>query len=115
MNLYTAQYRYSGPDRFDITVKGKVAIAFAPSWSMVQSHKSGEYSDEEYTCLYKTLMNWSQKKYSDKWSDLLSRDEVTIVCFCAPGKFCHRHLLKDILVNLGATYMGEREIPVKKV
>jgi uncharacterized protein YeaO (DUF488 family) len=96
-------------------VKGKANLAFAPSWSMVQNHKSGEYSDEQYTSLYQTLMNWSQKKYPEAWQDLLRRDEVTIVCFCAPGKFCHRYILKDILVNLGATYMGEREIPAKSL
>ena len=39
--VYTAQYRYSGLHRLDITVKGKdqVGRVFAPSWDMVIKHE----------------------------------------------------------------------------
>lgn len=42
----TAQYRYSGNDRLDITVKGNDPIGkiFAPTWEMVRLYK--EYKNE---------------------------------------------------------------------
>lgn len=106
VKVYTSQYAYKGKDRFDITVKTGDR-AFSPVWDMVMKHKSGEYSDEQYTDLYLKRMRYSFKKYAEKWTDLLSKDEITLVCFCAPNKFCHRYLLADILVKCGAMYMGE--------
>ena len=41
--LYTAQYRYPGMDRLDITVKGQDRFGkfFAPTWNMVSGFKKG--------------------------------------------------------------------------
>lgn len=108
MNLWTAQYRYSGNDRFDITVKGRENMEFAPTWDMVLSHKNKTMSDEEYTKIYKEMMRKSYVKNKNKWEKLLKRDEITLVCFCKKYNFCHRYILKDILVKMGAVYMGER-------
>ena len=64
MKLYTAQYKYSGDDRLDITVKGKDAIGkiFAPSWKMVMQSKQGKMTREEYNHLYKIRMRKSYKE-----------------------------------------------------
>jgi len=49
MQLWTAQYRYPGPHRLDITVKGRDPIGkmFAPTWDMVKQYKAtgGEITD----------------------------------------------------------------------
>ncbi len=37
----------------------------------------------------------------------LARSSATPVCYCT-GTHCHRFLLAEILVKLGATYRGER-------
>lgn len=110
MKLWTAQYRYSGPDRLDITVKGqnRIGKVFAPTWDMVKKYKSGEISNEEYIKLYKSLMIQRCATDFEAWDWILSQDEVTIVCFCKKNTFCHRYLLAKILVELGARYMGER-------
>lgn len=113
MKLWTAQYRYNGVDRFDITVKGKANLTFAPTWQMVNGHKNGTLADEQYIDLYTERMRWTYKNNPKTWQELLGKDEVTLVCFCAAGDFCHRLILKDILVKLGAEYQGEREIPKK--
>ena len=57
MKLYTVQYRYFGPDRLDITVKGKnpTGKIFAPTWKMVMKTKSGEMTWEEYKQTYRDI------------------------------------------------------------
>lgn len=106
LKVYTSQYSYRGEDRLDTTVKTSDKI-FAPTWDMVMRHKNGSISDEEYTKKYYNLMRQSYIKHKNKWDELLSKEKVTLVCFCKAGKFCHRLILKDMLVKLGAEYRGE--------
>lgn len=112
MNLYTAQYRYSGNDRLDITVKGNDPIGrvFAPTWSMVMKSKGGQIAWDEYKQLYRELM---QKSYRDNkivWEEILNREELTLVCYCKSGSKCHRYLLVEYFEKLGAKYQGERKL-----
>jgi uncharacterized protein YeaO (DUF488 family) len=106
LKVYTSQYRYSGSDRLDITVKSGDKT-FSPTWNMVMGHKNHSLPDESYIKRYTQLMRNSYKKNKDKWHNLLNRDRVTLVCFCRKGSFCHRLLLAKILVKLGADYCGE--------
>ena len=116
MKVWTAQYRYTGPDRYDVTVKtGRPA--FAPSWGMVMGYKRGELSEKAYTSLYKDLMRRSYRANRQAWMNLIEKDEVTLVCFCKAGTFCHRLLLVDLLEKVcrrhGVPFMamGERPLP----
>jgi uncharacterized protein YeaO (DUF488 family) len=106
--LYTAQMSYTGPDRFDITVKSNGI--FSPTWDMVQDYK--KTGDESaYIKLYKAKMQQSYRDNTWKWKemvDMCTRADVTLVCFCKPGDFCHRRLLAEYLIKCGAKYMGER-------
>jgi uncharacterized protein YeaO (DUF488 family) len=52
-------------------------------------------------------MRLSYKENRKRWDELLNQDEVVLVCFCKAGDFCHRVLLAEILVKLGAEYKGE--------
>lgn len=113
--LYTAQYRYGGSDRLDITVKGNDLNGkmFAPTWDMVNQVKDGSMSEEEYTDRYYKLLNskWSGSFKTEVLSmvEKLKGEDITIVCFCATGKFCHRYLLANWLCfNFGVEYGGER-------
>ncbi len=112
MKLYTAQYRYSGADRLDITVKGKDLIGkvFAPTWKMVMGSKEGKISWDEYKDMYKDLMRQSYREHRDAWDEVLSREEVTFVCFCKADNPCHRYLLAEYFSVLGADYRGERHL-----
>jgi hypothetical protein len=78
MKLYTAQYKYSGNDRFDITVKGKDPIGrcFAPTWKMVMGSKDGKTFWDEYKQMYRELMQKSYRGNLSAWNDILGRDEV---------------------------------------
>lgn len=112
LKVYTAQYRYSGHDRLDITVKGKDMLGqfFAPTWDMVTGLKNGKINEDRYERDYRELMLESWNKFQHKWQELLAREEVTLVCFCSPGAFCHRLLLASYLERSGAVHMGERNL-----
>ena len=110
LKVWTAQMRYPGKDRLDITVKSGTQ-AFAPSWPMVIGFKDGSIDEEGYTWRYKNLMEKSKQVFFAQWEDLLKREEVTLVCYCPAGAFCHRILLAKMLEEqFGVQYMGERSL-----
>jgi uncharacterized protein YeaO (DUF488 family) len=106
--LYTAQYRYAGIDRYDIT--SKRAGIFSPTWSMVSNYKdTGD--TEVYTSIYLEMMRESYRNHSGLWQemvDMSTRADITLVCYCRSGEFCHRVLLAEMLQKCGANYKGER-------
>lgn len=108
LKIYTSNISYQGEDKFDITVKTG-DLDFAPNWDMVWGHKTRKLSDVKYIEMYTELMNQSYKRFPHKWENLLSRDRVTLVCYCKKGKFCHRKLLAKLIhINFPETeYIGE--------
>lgn len=106
LKVFTSQIRYSGPDRLDITIKSG-ELTFAPTWDMVMGYKSGKLTEEAYTKAYYSMMRASYRANRARWDELLSQPRVVLVCYCKAGAFCHRTLLANILVKLGASYGGE--------
>ncbi len=97
--IHTAHYRYAGPDRVDITVKGKDPEwkVFAPTWKMVMAVKNKgaeahQYYLDEY---YKILANVPL----DSWNELLNKKRIVLVCFCRQEEFCHRNILANYIIN----------------
>lgn len=109
LEVFTSTIRYSGEDRLDISIKsaGEVGRIFAPTWDMVMGTKEGRYTEEEYTTMYLELMRFSYRHYRTKWDRLLQKQRIVLLCYCKAGDFCHRRLLAEILVKLGAVYMEE--------
>ena len=110
LKIWTAQYRYSGKDRIDITIKSAIYPwnVFAPTWEMVKEYKRSG-NKETYIEKYKTIIDKAFLVHPQQLSDLLESDRtITLVCFCRPGDFCHRVLLAKHFESLGATYLGER-------
>jgi len=105
MILYTSQFRYSGPNRVDITYKTN--SPFSPDKQLVYDYKYHDMTQQEYIDKYYSLMRLSYKNNRSSWEQLLTQTECVIVCYCKRNTFCHRYLLKDILVKLGAIYKGE--------
>lgn len=84
----------------DTTVKSGNSV-FSPTWDMVLGHKDGSVSDEEYTKRYRERMIESWKNNRAEWESYLRREHpIAIACYCKPGVFCHRLLLKDIFEEL---------------
>jgi uncharacterized protein YeaO (DUF488 family) len=118
LRVYTARISYRGTDRLDITRKsaGVDGIAFAPSgrilWPMIALRRSAPSMVDsvwpDYVASYTAEMRASYRDRRSEWDALLERDEVTLVCYCQDHTRCHRTVLAEILVKLGATYAGER-------
>lgn len=106
LNVFTAQFRYGGADRFDITSKTKTA--WSPPWWLVQAYQDGNIDEKLYTEKYNAFLEQSLEIRKAEWDELLQRDEVTLVCYCRANKFCHRLLAARALEKLGARYYGER-------
>ena len=110
LKMWTAQYRYKGLDRIDITVKSALYPwdVFAPTWEMVMTYKRSG-NKEIYIEQYKAIIDKAFELHQQQLSVLLESDRtITLVCFCKPGDFCHRVLLAKHFESLGATYYGER-------
>ena len=114
MKFWTAQYKYPGPYRLDITVKGQDPFGklFAPTWGMVNDYlKSGKTNGDKqvYVEKYHAMILNVINNNTEAWNKLLAMPQVVLVCFCANGDFCHRHLLTHYLIQYGAQYCGEIE------
>jgi len=77
---------------------------------MVMGHKNLRLTDKQYTQMYYKLMQQSYKNNRKEWDEILSREKIILCCYCYDGAFCHRYLLRDILVKLGAEEKGEINI-----
>lgn len=122
LRVATAPFRYRGPDRFDVTRKtgGPKGHPFAPSWRIlmpalnamrearrVRSAELESKAWETYAVAFMAEMAASAKTHAEAWRDLLARERAVLVCYCAKRERCHRGLLVDLLVNLGAVDEGE--------
>ena len=82
----------------DITVKSGDPV-FAPTWDMVMGWKQGWMSQDEYVRRYTEMMRESYRRNKDRWLEVLKHD-VILTCYCRAGDFCHRYLLRDMLVKV---------------
>lgn len=104
MRFYTAQIAQwravdaLGIPRVDVTAKSGIR-AFAPDFERVVQYKQGKLSQTEYTDLYHERMAVSQRRWPERWKELVTGDveQKCILCYCREGQFCHRHLLMDEL------------------
>ena len=78
----------------------------APTWEILSAYKAKEIDDVEYTKLYheKVLGKLDPKLTMDLIIKAHS-DDVTLLCYESPGKFCHRRLVaewfeKSLLVSV---------------
>lgn len=102
-------------DKLDTTIKSGVGFGkqFAPTWDLVMRHKRGEISDQEYTDGYLILMRERYAINRQMWHRWIRDTEsVTLCCYCASGKFCHRHILADVVLLKIAAYM---DIPYQRL
>lgn len=88
------------PRFLDTTVKSGDKV-FAPTWKMVMGVKEGKISKEEYTQEYYEMMRKSYRINRQRWDEVLGMEEVILGCYCRAEEFCHRDLLRDMLVKCG--------------
>lgn len=101
----------------DITAKSGIA-AFAPLMQNVMLHKDNRMSNEQYMDAYERKMRDSRKDNPDVWKSLANEQEIAVMCYCAPGAFCHRHpfsrMMKKYLEDLGHEVIIEGELTRRK-
>ena len=117
LKIYTAQYKYNGPDRQDITIKGNQypGNILAPTWEMVRAFNAQKLTQWDYTIKYYSLianrLYWKSANTVKALTRLTQPglEVITLVCFCPPMEFCHRILAARMLEEMGlGKYMGER-------
>jgi uncharacterized protein YeaO (DUF488 family) len=105
MKIYTAQMSKIGEciNPIDITVKSGDKV-FAPTWKMVMDYKAGLITEAEYTRQYRQMMYKSTAENTARWEEVFAMDEVTFVCYCPKGAFCHRHVLASMFQDIARDY-----------
>lgn len=79
---------------------GKRAIDLAPSKEILNDYKSGKIDENEYKMRYLDLLSDRAESLSD-WCDYFEKNEVVLVCYEGKDKFCHRHILGELLKDIG--------------
>lgn len=93
----------------DTTVKSGLK-ELAPSWDLLTRYRMDPVGMEAtYREEFAELMARSQEEHPEVWDSLLRMDAVALACYCRAGKFCHRHLLAEMLVEYGR----KRDVDVK--
>ena len=79
----------------DVTVKSAHNLAryFAPTWEMVMGLKSYKLSEAEYTTAYHSILSHVPKEAWEWLAQQAVNDELTLLCYCRDGWFCHTYLL----------------------
>lgn len=70
-----------------------------PTQEMVYGVKYRGWSDKRYETVYRALLRsrWPDVR---TWLDTLRPEEdVTLLCYCRPGVYCHRHLIARMLAR----------------
>ena len=83
---------------YDVTVMSGDPI-FAPTWDMVRMYKSGKLSEEAYEKEYREMMFNNMRRFPKRWDRLMEYDRLALACYCKSGHFCHRHILKQLLLE----------------
>lgn len=105
MNIYTIQIakwrkaKELNIPLMDTTVKSGVS-AFAPSWDIVLGIKGGTLSEEAYREVYVGILRGTWMNQRAEWEKLLGMNDVALGCYCPPGKFCHRLILKEAVIKI---------------
>lgn len=126
LQVFTGRIWLVDPDTFNITrgSGGAQGSPFAPSQPLLTRflahHRTrveqlplwlfkAERDNEwlKYTEAYTQEMRESYVAHHAEWLALLARERVVLTCYCLDVERCHRGLLADILVKLGAKPCGE--------
>ena len=95
---------YDGTKGLDITRKtgGPIGSVFAPSWGIVMAWKKRQITWPQYRESYIDEMRWSWRKHRDAWDKVLSMNEIFLLCYCRSSAHCHRSILMELLIHMGA-------------
>jgi hypothetical protein len=101
MAIYTSNYARKGGHPNSIAISagppkyytGATLTALAPSWDLLNAYKDGYINKDEYKRQYINKIEVYDIDWY-KWLDKLP-DPTFLLCFEAPGDFCHRHIFAE--------------------
>lgn len=76
---------------------------FYPEWLLIEGVKNNTITEAEYEQAYLLMLNSDpefKQKMQNKLKELQSNNpdkDIILLCWEAPDKFCHRHILADWL------------------
>lgn len=98
-NYMLVQISRSKPDWFRYKCENLSCVH--PSSSLLYSYKHNVINEQQYIDAYiEYLGNLNKKRLLDLlkyWSQCNEQKDVLLLCWEAPGVFCHRHLLAEWL------------------
>ena len=104
-----------------IAHNGYTTMASPPPWAL--QHKRnlalftppaeivfGDYSPAEYEQVYWEILRprWKAIK---AWVKAQGDTHVILLCACGDGKFCHRLLIRQLLLRMGAHEIALEDVP----
>lgn len=91
LKIYTANIRYNGPDRMDVTKSFNNPLA--PPWNLINDRRYRKLNEEEFSAAYRDYLFALHNELPTVFIDVLKNNKITFVCFCKPFEFCHRVVL----------------------
>lgn len=92
----------SMPNWFPVNLSGIPELY--PDWDLVDGIKNGSLTQGQYTQRYRAHLATLNKKAIisrlEQISNACGKDTVILLCYEAPDKFCHRHLVAEWLGNV---------------
>ena len=109
LHVQTARVSYRGEHGLDITRKSgtELGLVFAPSWDILRPALDHRKALEK---LDAAALTAGQNAYlRDRLAEPMWRERVVLLCYCRDRDRCHRRLVAEMLVKLGAADEGEVE------
>lgn len=86
----------------DLPYLDYIKLGLAPSNSTRIKYKSGEIDWEEFRQEYLKKLESKPGMNALVWLiKTLEKIDVTVLCYCTPGKKCHRYILKEVIEKYG--------------
>lgn len=86
----------------DLPYLDYIKLGLAPSNSTRLKYKNGEINWEEFRQEYLKKLESKPGMNALVWLiKTLEKIDVTVLCYCTPGKKCHRYMLKEVIEKYG--------------
>jgi uncharacterized protein YeaO (DUF488 family) len=114
LKVYTADYGYSGEDRYDVSFQGG-HFMFAPTKKLLLDFRLNRISARDFQEQYFDQLEASFIQHQYTWDEMLELERIVLVCSCnGEGTVCHRHVLIEFLKQFGAHYQGKLKAQTRK-
>jgi uncharacterized protein YeaO (DUF488 family) len=76
--------------------------SLAPSRQLIREHQSGSVSWPAFSGRYrKELLTEKSQEELVRLASIARKEVITLLCFCAEERGCHRTLLREAIIEAG--------------